>query len=448
MAATFYVDAHAPNDDGDGSASHPRKTIEGGAALMSSDGGDTLVLRPGTYSAMRDAVRELTPGTVNAWNVIKAETDGTVTITAPLNMPRADHFLQFEGLRWDYPDIKFVTGRYVKFLRCGFKDGAPSGNTVVLAIGTNDATPGAQYVLVEDAYVYGSGGRYKVLVYNADKVVLRRVVGRQQGGWSDTKGDPQGVVALYNSTNVLTQNLLLLDSGGTGYFEAALYHPSNQRASRNIRNYGAIIMNIAGTGVGWDDHVVSTGNLLEDSIIWKTGAAISINGARHEGVLDHLTIGKAAAGVNDWRDGGGFTLKNSLLWGVNGKNLRAVEHSHNVCHAPSCQGETSMNPASSGLQWLPRVEPSSALGHAGESSTPIGATVLSRLGASGTLYGEPGYDRPTVQALWPWPGEALIHKAMCEDVGVTTGLCERPSITQYVWEQLGRPMPASLASHR
>jgi hypothetical protein len=443
---TYYVDASAANDNGDGSSAQPKKYLASGAALLSGAGGDTLIVRAGTYGNARDAIGDEGSGKAGAWNVIKAEVDGAVTITAPLLMGLGDHYVQLEGLKWDSKTTKSVNGRYVKILRCAFKDGPTKDNTVNLAIGTNDATPGAQYVLVEDSYVYGAGGRYNVLVYNADKVVLRRMVARHQDGWSDTKGDPQGVVALYNSTNVLTQNLLLVDSGASGYFEAALYHPSNSHPSSNIHNVGAIILNIAGTGVGWDDHSASTGNLLEDSVIWKTNTAVSINGAAHSGLMNRLTIGQTGSGLNDWSGGGRFSVTNSLLWEVANNKFSSLPHSNNVCYSPTCSGEKSMNPASSGLLWLTQTGVGSALSTAGAGSGGVGATVLKELGKSGTLWGEAGYDATTTQNLWPWPDEARIKKSMCTDVGVSTGFCAKPSITQYVWGFLGNTPPASFVA--
>ena len=445
--STYYVDASAADDSGDGSTGRPKKYISSGAALMSSAGGSTLIVRAGTYGNAKDSIGSLTPGKAGAWNVIKAEVDGTVTITASMNIPLGDHYLQFEGLRWESQDQKTINGRYVKVLRSAFKGGPSSDNTMQLAIGTNDATPGAQYILVEDSYVYGAGGRYNVLVYNADKVVLRRVVVRHQDGWNDTKGDPQAAVSLYNSSNVLTQNLLIVDSGASGYFEAALYHPSNSHPSSNIQNKGAIILNTKGTGVGWDDSGTSSGNLLEDSVVWGTTNALTINGAAHAGTLNRVTVGKASAGgINDWRGGGKFSLKNSVLWQLSGTNLSSISHSSNDCYSPTCSGEASLNPATSGLTWLTRIELGSALSTAGLSGAgQTGATVLKQLGVSGTLWGDAGYDQVTTQGLWPWTNEAAIKKAMCTDMAVTTGFCAKASLTQYVWEYLGTAAPSTSA---
>ena len=206
-----------------------------------------------------------------------------------------------------------------------------------------------------------------------------------------------------------------------------------------------MIFNTAGTAVAWDDHNASTGNLLQDSILWKARSAIAVNGAAHAGLIDRVTIGKTTqGGINDYQGGRRFTVKNSLLWEV-ANNKFTVPHVNNVCYAPACAGELSMNPAVSGLTWLPRIEPGSLLSTAGAGGGQVGATVLQRLGESGTLWGEPGYDLATTQPLWPWPNEAAIRQAMCIDAGVATGFCAAPSITRYVWEALGTPMPAPAA---
>jgi len=68
--------------------------------------------------------------------------------------------------------------------------------------------------------------------------------------------------------------------------------------------------------------------------------------------------------------------------------------------------------------------------------------VTRRLGVSGTLHGEAGYDQPTSDGLWPWPHEERIKTAMCADV--TAGFCASASLTRYVWEQLGNALPPDI----
>src|SRR5678816_2631557 len=116
-AATYYVDASAASNSGNGSQSSPKKYIQSGVSLMSSRGGDTLIIAPGTYSNTRDSISSPTKGKAGAYNVIKAATDGTVIIKAGFDLGTGDHYLRFEGLKFDLQDTKVIMGRYVKVLR-------------------------------------------------------------------------------------------------------------------------------------------------------------------------------------------------------------------------------------------------------------------------------------------------------------------------------------------
>jgi hypothetical protein len=419
----YYVDANAPNDTGNGSVNLPKKYISSGAKLLSVAGGDTLIIKAGTYGNSLDAIGNTGSGANGHWNIIKAETDGAVTITVPLDMGLIDHYVQFEGLKWDSKTTKSVLGRFVKILRCGFKDGPATGNTENLAIGTNDATPGAQYVLVEDSYMYGSGSRYKMLVYNSDKVVLRRIVVRHQGGWTDVldPSDPEAGVSLYNSTNVLTQNVMVVDSGGTANFAAAIYHPSNNTPSANIRNVGAIVLNTKGVGVAWDDSATVTGMSLENSaIVGSTESSVVVNGGKKQVALKNLSIvntgGSGTARYGHGTTVADFTIANSIVTGWTDDEFKngITEKTLTTTAAP---------------KWL--TQPVGA----------NGATILKRLGKPGTLYGEPGYDQEQTDNLWPWPNEVGIKESMCMDVSITTGFCAKSSLTQYVWGYLGNAVP-------
>lgn len=429
---SYYVDANAPNDLGTGTAASPKKYLSSGAALLSAAGGDTLIVKPGTYSNHLDDLGNKGSGRNGVWNVIKAEIDGTVKITAPFYMPKGDHYVQLEGLVWNSNYAKGISGRYVKILRCGFVGGPLVDNEVVLAIGGGSRTElGAQHVLMEDSYAFGAGGRYKVLVYNADKVVLRRVVARQEAGWLATLKDdePSAAITLYNSTNVLTQNLLIVDSGGTPNFSGALFHPSNSSdtvsTSVNIRNVGAMVLN-SDSGVAWDDYYPAVGMTLEDSVVINSGSdGVIVNGnARKQVKLRHVSVvGSAEKGVANYSNetnvtnDSDFTISDSI-----------VAKSGTVAFGGTVgvQNVTSVAP-----QWP--VKPVGA----------NGATILKRLGKPGTLYGEVGYDAVQAEDLWPFPNEVAIKKAMCQNASppVTTGLCAKPSLTHYVWEALGTPKP-------
>lgn len=386
-----------------------------GTAAGALSAGDTLIIKPGTYAAACDAISTPARGTAAKWVTIKAETDGTVTIKQPLMMygksgsSLVDWYVQFEGLTWDTPAEKGIVGRYVKILRSTIKDGPATDNTVKFGLGTNDVTPGAQYILLEDVLIYGAGGRYDMLVYNADSIVLRRVVARHGDGWTDTKGDPQGSVSLYNSTNVLTQNLLILDSGATGYFEAALYHPSNSRESANIRNVGAMIVGTTGSAVGWDDTASVTNQTLENSLISRTsGVAMFVNGnpATKQVTISNVTVATAGGAFANWSEASTPTLKDSLFFG-----------------APA---DTKGNQTRSNIL---AVKPAGMV-LATESTVPQGATIVKRLGKSGTLYGEDGFDQVQADDLFPLPRDAEYKTLLCAQL--VTPLCSAASLSSYV----------------
>src|SRR6185503_211303 len=135
FAATYYVDASAASDSGNGSQASPKKYIQSGVSLMSPSGGDTLIIAPGTYSNTSDSISSPTKGKAGAYNVIKAATDGSVVIKGGFDLGTGDHYLRFEGLKFDQQDVKVILGRYVKILRCAFKGGPSSGNNVTVQVG-------------------------------------------------------------------------------------------------------------------------------------------------------------------------------------------------------------------------------------------------------------------------------------------------------------------------
>jgi hypothetical protein len=322
----------------------------GGAKLS---GGGTLVLMPGSYGEIGNQP----VGKPGAWNVIKAATDGTVTVSG-LNLGKGRaHYLQIEGVDIVGSGQKNIAGSFVKLIRSSVRGGPASNNVSKLVIGTSDATPGADMVLLEDVLVYGSGGRYDVLVYNSDRVVLRRVIARHGGGWTDTKGDPQGSISLYNSRNIVTQNIVAIDvPGNIGYFEAAIYHPSNTRQSQNIAHYGAMIGFISGIAVGWDDHTASSGNLFDGGFVRDATYGAVINGAAHEVTINKSKFFNTPNGIANF-SGGKLTV----------------------------------------------------------SSADLATFPATKLGKDGTLYGEAGYLDATSSALFPMPMEARFKALLAAD---------------------------------
>jgi hypothetical protein len=457
---TYYVDSNAANDSGNGSISNPKKYIQSGAALMSPFGGDTLIIKSGTYSNALDRINNLKSGTASRWNIVKAEVDGGVTITAGFAMPLdandqpIDHYIQFEGLNFDDQFSKGITGRYVKVMRCFFRGGPLTDNTNNMGCGTNDYIPGAEYILFEDCLFYGVGGRYSVLSYDSDKVIFRRCVVRHAPGWSDIKGDPQGGISVYNNINTQVQNCIVLDSPAMTNLEAGIFHPSNNRTSSNLAVRGCVVINFAAAGVSWDDSAPATNLLCEDTAAIGCGAPFVANGGPKAVSLNRCT---AVNGTGSSIRGYGsavIQLSNSIVWTMaNGANIGGVtlNGTNNYFNPGAAESvavtEGNLNPATNGLLYPVRLENGSALKTAGK-----GATIIKRIGVSGTLWGETGWDQVTTENLWPFPQEARIKAALQADSAYGFATIGRKrlngvdpeTLTTYVWEALGNQIPAEV----
>jgi hypothetical protein len=449
---TFYVDASAADDSGDGTKSKPKKYIGSGVALLSPTGGDTLIIAAGTYSNALDAITSVPTGTLTAWNVIKAAVDGTVVITAALQLPLGNHFTQFEGLKWDSPTEKDVFGNYVKFLRCGFKGGPNQGNAMNLGIGTNNATPGAKFILVEDSWAYGSGGRYQILVYNSDSVILRRVVVRHDGGWTDPGGtlNPEAGIVTYDSINVRLQDVVVIDSlTGLVNWQAGMYNVGNTSTTQiptNVKIQGAIVLNNQGNGIEFDGAIAYVSSSVDDAVVWEAptqfGDGFVSNGAAHQVTVNRMSAKTGAKGYADYFAGTGvITVKNSIAYQ---NTTRAVLNIATVTDLVSWQNGTDfgtvLNPTTNGLKYLTRIEDGSRLTTLGEGRSQIGPRIVKRIGASCTLYGEAGFEDVTTQDLWPWPNEGRMKSDFAEvnSRGFSAG---SGSLTDYIWGYLGNASP-------
>lgn len=336
--------------------------------------GGTVLVKPGTYSAF-----SLKACTAAAWCTVRAEIDGTVIVTG-MDWGAGNWYARVEGLKFASSSTKALTGSFVKFFRTSFSGGPPTGNSVTLQIGTNDRTPGASNILLEDSWAYGSGGRYKILVYNSDQVVLRRVVTRHDGGWKYDGQNPQACIAIYDSTNVRAQDVSCLDSAqGLSGFEAALYLVSNgttsMRAANNVVS-GAIVIDSPNNGIAAEG-TTSANWLVQDAAVLRSAAGgFNTNGS------GKLTVTRAFADVK----GAPFAAWNGSL------------------SASSCiykGGSNSGASLTSCSSTLPTsITQPNALGQ--------GASIQFRIGKDGTLFGEPGFEDLTTAPLWPWPNEERI----------------------------------------
>jgi len=457
-AATYYVSPGGNDSNTCSQAtnlSSPRRTIS--SALNCLAPGDTLVLRDGAYGGAPNILSNIPNGLPGQEVTIKAEHDGAVIITAGLQMDHTDSYIRIEGLRFHSSSSKTVLGNHIKFFRNEFKDGCSGGNCASTTVGTNDFSDTAD-ILLEDNWFHGIGGRYNLLVYNADRVVVRRAVIRHDGGWTDNGSlNPEAGINFYNSSNCAAQNVIVIDSNESyATWEAAFYSVSNNSPPHGNSNniwVGCIALVTRGQGLTLDGGNPIDSPSIKDCVFWDNASGgISLGtGARNSVSIRNVTIGRTFVGNSGWGGGIGFfgsgsaTIANAIIKNKI-KALDGVAATYYDCfgnvECSAGAGRVTYDPELNGLEYMPRIEDNSPLKSAGQSGGQIGATLVSRIGVSGTLYGETGWDTITGTALWPWPHQERIKAEMCDTV--TRGFCSAQSLTKYIWEYLGNPVPPEM----
>ncbi|MBL8512756.1 MAG: hypothetical protein JNJ55_02100, partial [Betaproteobacteria bacterium] len=382
---------------------------------------------------------------------ITAETDGGVAVAAGLDLPLAAANVIFVGIKWDGQSAKSIVGQEIKFLRCAFKNGSLTGNNATLAIGTNDQLPGASRILLEDSWVYGQGGRYRLLVYNAEKVILRRVVVRHDGGWQYDGRNPQGGISIYNTQHVELQNVLLIDNDlDLPGWEAALYlvrNPGKSTFDRHIgtRIRGTMVVNTRQRAIGIEGWGRVEDAVFDNLLIWKAGHGLSLNNDAHHVSVKQATVAqiKGPAFAIWGKQPSRLQVNQSLIHDAQGAfqaDAGTIDGEFNACsRVRKCAlpRSISMDALASGLVYPPRLETGSRLRAAGSAGTPVGAIIENAIGKPGSMHGEPGYEATTADSLWPWPFESRIKHDLCESQA-SRGMCAGgATMSEYVWGQLG-----------
>ncbi len=473
FATNYYVDSSASDDSGIGSQADPKKYINSAIALMSVQGGDTVWIQAGEYADIQDRITQVVNGTPAAYNTIKAVVDGSVTIKQRLGLSQVGSnqasYVQFEGLNWRGQFSKGLVGHHIKIKRCGFEGGPLSGNTTNLTLGTNNQSPGASQILIEDSWFYGTGGRYELQVFNSEEIVIRRALIRHDNGWCFSScggsGPPEAGLVVYSSRNIQVQNLIVIDSNQVyEQWEAAVYIINNTSNFDNINTVieGAMAINNRGTSFKYDGSAPVTASVIQDSMVYGSGGfAVAFTGlSGSDASLRNLTFAEGEAGVfHGWTDSTN-DLVDSIIVGSFGLAINSNAspgaiwtHSFNNCsnngtnNCPN-MGETSYDAYSNGLLYPTRIEAGSLLESAGLGGERVGATITKKLGLSGSLYNEPGFDQETNESLWPWPHEVRIKQELCDDA--TTGVADRGwcatnlSLTEHIWGLLGNGLPGDL----
>jgi hypothetical protein len=472
-----YVGSSGNDSTGTGSSSAPYRTI--GKGLSKLTAGSTLVIMDGTYSGkanfVNDGLTSIPSGAAGAYTVIRAENPLKVRIQnsgpvdyydSPLRI--RGHHIQIDGIVFDLRDqtetqfVGEVAGSYNKVTRSIFRrQGGVDQYGGWLGVE-------GQYHLVEDVAGVGAA-RYGFFTGGpgdtSHHIIFRRVVGRFDFSPSS---QPKATFAAYGTDSgwgvhhILYQNCIAIDgqrgpSSGEAHY-GAWYFPKNLDAGQVV---GSIALNnaVAYSGMFLQE-LQGRNTLVRNSVSWATsgGSAIRWNGTGSM-AIDRVTVGgnSSAPAFTNYNGTVAANVTGSLFVGNSniqeGSGITTIAGS---AFAPASQarGQNVVAMASS-LRYLPDAS-------SGTGLTGVGAVILKRIGRSGTLWDEAGYDAETTESLWPWPYEKEIKAAFAETNTPLPG--NTPSanntargftvqvdpwgnpmtLTRYVWQYLGNQIPSGI----
>ena len=448
------------------------------AAMAASSGGDTIIIRDGTYTGSTNVIdsSHMPPaGSSGAYTIIQAEHDGLAIFDGENARTMFDvqsdgsKYWRFEGIVWTRggsgSTVYLKYADYVKFLRCG-ADCYIAG-AYPWSLRENS------YVLVEGCYGFGMG-RYQFICYICDHIIFRQCVGRPDDidAGNAPEGDPASGMSIYTSTYVKVQNCIIIDGDQTGAWDNINVHAgafSIATTSGNTENVDfdqCIGLNFKLGGLLVAQNSPTSNINFNNMALWDCDDSATFGiGLRNPASVSHCTYG-AADMLNHYCDGDSSTIKNSIFYANNAENALFYDvetQDYNNFYGNSNTTGTSgahnqtYSPLSNGLLYLPRIEAASNLKTAGESGGQIGAQCMTLIGTSGTLWGETGYATDTEVSMWPFPNEDLIKTKMAAyshgGVSGARGFCasgkqlngtDDITLTSYIWEYLGNEMPSDI----
>jgi hypothetical protein len=402
------------------------------------------------------------------------------------DVPKYRWYLDLENLVIVGNAMKRIQAYDMRFFRCAFVGGPTSGNfqTVVIG-GGNDYYRGAGRVLLEDCVATGPGGRYTFLVYNAEDVILRRCISRWDQGWEPSGGLQAGGFGLYDSTRCELQNCLDIDSLAPTVdptvWKGSLWIEQNYYDADCLRMVGCLVVNNNGAGIQVNSLATNpVSSPTSGTNVPGGGWNVNRKMRAQNWVLEDIAVGGYANpsyfcyGLNI---AGGVDVDVQNITIADSRRTSAVDfyvspntrwtgnvRVRNCVSARGAAGGTGhyslpthvvatgnlsysslVNAKTAGLWHLPRPDVGSTI-----DAGYAGASIVKRIGANGSLYGEPSYrrigDGTTASDLWPWPYQSNI-KTFLSWVDSTYNIAARGltasqlTLTQYIWGILGNPGP-------
>lgn len=477
---TFFISPAGVDQNNGLSSETPFKTFL--VAFRKMAPGDELVLLDGeyseaagtgaiTYSDSKTGVggrySEQVPSGIDdaRTTLVRALHPGKVLIKAPLIVGRSyrkDSYIELQGITFEGGGSLYNTS-HVTIKDCGFHGS--------FGIGTNDHEHGNEHNLIEDVWIWASGERIIAINYRASFNIWRRVIVRGDGcGKSQCRGggNPNVGITVYDSSNVSLQNVMVIDrilaEGDEPYADFAVaQHSPGAHFFGQSEWLGTLSLRAPDTGYYMEPDIGGTVDptiKIKNAVAWdSTYLGMNLARAGTNNLIENVTI--KALGGDGIRIAPALTtgiLRNALVVnsGRSGINSRYPSSHVDVFgsregafrQSPCTAACFNSNPRADGtppsLKYLIRIEPGSFLSGRGYDRGDIGANILYRYGVDGSHFGEKGYNSLTSVPLWPWPNEARIKDEMCDKSRVNRGFCRSHSVSRYVWEYLGNPMPSPL----
>jgi hypothetical protein len=474
-AKTLFVATTGTNSGTCTNQSSPCRTISYGISQMS--GGDTLIIGDGTYT---DAITGVPNGSAGAYTTVRAANTGGVLLSgfSGFGIRGNGSYKIFDGIKVNggLTNIPvYIDGRYIKAFRIAAYGAPQTGNIQTFIVGS-----GSSNILVEECWAWGTG-RYQFLVYQANNVVVRRCVSRHDYHEGFPWSDQCAPFVMYESNQVHWQNIIAVDSGPLGgRLYGGIWCENNGGVETNGSVKGSIFLNLHASAI---NNGKQYGTMeVEDVVSWDCNGGYHAYDYGTESQIQHVTLNRVTSGnmKKEWEGGGSVgmgarcesanietrTIKNSILldnpsygigdylisnynvyWG-NASNFKspATAGAADYCS----ENGNAFDPETNGLLYLPRVEEESTLASAGNGGQ-AGARIMYKIGTSGTLYGEEGWDTLTADELWPFPNEDLIRSDIRSYSGPgpsgKRGFCaDGQTLTKYIWEYLGNSCPLYICS--
>ncbi|MCD6184312.1 MAG: hypothetical protein J7K84_00755, partial [Deltaproteobacteria bacterium] len=464
------------------------------AAMSGMTSGDELIIRDGTYTGEKNIIDawHLPPnGLVNNHTIFRAEHPGSVVFDGEdantMFYGNDIEYITFQGIIWGNTPgncIYLVRANHIKLQKCGVYNSG--GQNSGIAFHT------CSYILVEDTYVWGHFF-YGINPYHSDHIVLRRMVIRIDRG----EGPWLAAFSIYGSSDVEVQDCIAIDADQAQYYDGpgdvyGFYNPNNGDGTDRANYRGCISLNIQAPPNG-NDEAGYSGVISEDCHDFVFENCIFYNNGRglwdrsRSSDFNHCNFGKKDseygwASIVRPKDVNNSIIITSKVAGIesgtgisdyncfygNVANYKSTPiGTHDYCSENSnAIDPIDGNPGNGipALKYLVRIEDGSNLDGTASDGGDRGATIIKRMGKSGTFWGEPGcnllQDGTNGQAdenLWPFPNEDIIRQHMRAysydngNLSGARGFCTGTSmggspqtLTKYIWEYLGNPIPPEI----